>query len=112
LIGIRWSIGNKSISHHLDYQCVHAPRPPLTPALVAGFFMRGRMVGMRNRLSVLVEISMVDSEFANRDELRTRNAVIEALDSCDFGEFIGAGSGLGGMDFSYWVDDEAKADKP
>jgi hypothetical protein len=66
---------------------------------------------MANRIQLFVEFSFLDGEFANRDEMDIRNKLTDELESRGFGKFIGAGSGDGSMDFSFWVDDETKARK-
>lgn len=57
---------------------------------------------------VFVEIP-VDGEWPSPEDLNARNAVIEALDQRNIGEFIGSGGGMGNMDFSYRVTNEDKA---
>lgn len=57
---------------------------------------------------VFVEIP-VDGEWPSPEDLNARDAVIDALDQRNIGEFIGSGGGLGNMDFSYRVSNEEVA---
>jgi len=58
------------------------------------------------RLSVTIPAA---GTWPTADELAARNAVTRALDAAGIGTCIGAGGGLGEMDFSYEVCDESTA---
>ena len=64
---------------------------------------------MTGRIHLWVEISFLEGQFANRNEFDIRNQLIDELESRGFGKFVGAGSGLGTMDFSFHVENEAAA---
>jgi hypothetical protein len=64
---------------------------------------------MTGRIHLWVEISFLEGQFANRIEFDIRNQLIDELESRGFGKFVGAGSGLGTMDFSFYVENEAPA---
>jgi hypothetical protein len=64
---------------------------------------------MTGRVHLWVEISFLEGQFANRNEFNIRNQLIDELESRGFGNFVGAGSGLGTMDFSFHVENEAAA---
>ena len=57
---------------------------------------------------VFVEIA-VDGEWPSPEDLKARDAVIDALDQRNIGEFIGSGGGMGNMEFSYRVSNEETA---
>lgn len=57
---------------------------------------------------IFVEIPTADT-WPSPEELSARNAVIDTLDGLAIGSCTGAGGGLGSMDFSYRVADEANA---
>jgi hypothetical protein len=64
---------------------------------------------MTGSIHLWVEISFLVDQFANRNEFDIRNQLIDELESRGFGKFVGAGSGLGTMDFSFHVENEAAA---
>ena len=64
---------------------------------------------MTGRIHLWVEISFLEGQFANRNEFDIRNQLIDELESRGFGKFVGAGTGLGTMDFSFHVENEAAA---
>ena len=45
----------------------------------------------------------VAGDWPNPEEMNARNAITDELDAMGFGEFSGAGGGMGSMDFSYTV---------
>jgi hypothetical protein len=59
-------------------------------------------------LSISVEIP-VEGDWPSAEDMDARNAVIDELDESGFGEFVGAGGGLGAMDFQYDVADAEQA---
>ena len=59
-----------------------------------------------NKVHLLVNIPVAGDGFPNEQELNARNKVIDELDRRKFGHFVGAGGGMGAMDFSYVVTDE------
>jgi hypothetical protein len=65
------------------------------------------------KLYVSVNITLKDPEanngFPTSAELDARNKITDQLDRQKLGHFVGAGGGLGAMDFSYVVEDEARA---
>lgn len=62
-----------------------------------------------NKLHLMVNIPVAGEGFPNEAELNARNKIIDELDRRRFGHFIGAGGGMGAMDFSYVVTDEQAA---
>jgi hypothetical protein len=64
---------------------------------------------MTGSIHLWVEISFLEGQFANRNEFDIRNQLIDELDARGFGKFVGAGSGLGTMDFSFHVENEPAA---
>jgi hypothetical protein len=56
-----------------------------------------------------VEIPLSGDGFPNPAELKARNQITDALDKQRIGVFVGAGGGMGAMDFSYVVEDEQLA---
>jgi hypothetical protein len=56
-----------------------------------------------------VEIPVAGDGFPNEAELNARNKIIDELDRRKLGDFVGAGGGMGAMDFSYIVSDEPQA---
>jgi hypothetical protein len=62
-----------------------------------------------SKVYLSVEIPISGDGFPNPKELKARNAIIDELDKKRIGKFIGAGGGMGAMDFSYVVEDEARA---
>ena len=64
---------------------------------------------MPGRVHLWVEISFLEGQFANRNELDIRNRLVDELGSRGFGKFTGAGSGSGMMDFSFRVENEEAA---
>lgn len=47
----------------------------------------------------------IDGRFADGNELQVRNAVVDELRANNIGEYIGAGSGRGEVDFQFHVTD-------
>ncbi len=60
--------------------------------------------------SIFVDIP-VDGDWPSAADMEARNAVIDALDEQKIGVFVGAGGGMGAMDFSYNVSDADAAKK-
>lgn len=58
------------------------------------------------RLEITISVA---STWPSGEELAARNAVEDALNLADIGEFIGAGGGMGQMDLCYEVADEPAA---
>ena len=56
-----------------------------------------------------VEIPLSGDGFPNPAELKARNQITDELDKKRIGVFVGAGGGMGAMDFSYVVEDEQRA---
>jgi len=54
--------------------------------------------------SISVSIPVADS-LPNREEMASRNAIMDDLDASGFGNFVGAGGGFNQMDFQYEVLD-------
>lgn len=65
------------------------------------------------KVHISVDIPLRNPEanngFPTAGELDARNKIIDELDRKKLGHFVGAGGGLGAMDFSYVVEDEARA---
>ena len=62
-----------------------------------------------DKVYLSVEMPISGETFPNPAELKARNKIIDALDKRRIGKFIGAGGGMGAMDFSYVVSDEEAA---
>jgi hypothetical protein len=56
---------------------------------------------------LLVGIELARGDFAEDEELNLRDRLVQAVESRGVGEVGGFGSGLGGMDVSVLVQDEA-----
>ena len=55
----------------------------------------------------------VEGDFANRAELKTRDAIQAKLNSLGIGQCVGSGSGMGMMDVSFLLDKpDAEAARP
>jgi hypothetical protein len=70
---------------------------------------RDRTMSAESKLHLMVNIPIAGDGFPNEDELNARNKIIDELDRRKFGHFVGAGGGMGAMDFSYVVTDEQAA---
>jgi hypothetical protein len=62
-----------------------------------------------SKICLSVEIPLSGDGFPNPAELKARNQITDALDKQQIGVFIGAGGGMGAMDFAYVVEDEQRA---
>jgi hypothetical protein len=66
-------------------------------------------MSMPSKTYLEVEIPLAGDGFPSRQELAARNKITDELDRRKIGGFVGAGGGMGAMDFSYLVEDEAAA---
>jgi len=62
-----------------------------------------------NKVYLSVEIPLAGDGFPSEKELNARNKITDELDRRKLGQFVGAGGGMGAMDFSYIVTDEPQA---
>jgi hypothetical protein len=61
------------------------------------------------KVCLSVELPLAGEGFPSPAELKARNAIIDSLDQQRIGRFVGAGGGMGVMDFSYVVENEQQA---